>query len=368
MVVYWYGKFPPTRWFQEQMWQVMVHDKLKVFLNETQPDIIVSVHPMVNRLTNNVLRRIRCIDLKPTPIFATVVTDYGDAHPMWFHKDSEVTYIPSEPVRTIAIKFGMKNSKLKVYGLALRRDFWDDKTDRFGKREKLGLSVSKPVILLMGGGDGMGNLELISEAVARHISKELGPNGAKLVIVCGNNWKLKASLANHTWPVDVEVLGFTDNISEWMEASDILVTKAGPGTVAEAFVKSLPMIIFAYLPGQEEGNMQFVVDNDLGIYSTDAEVIGATASSWLADPERLAEMRRRAKTFAMPSASIDIARDLGVVYGSTYSSLASRVGLPSEMREEFYDAWTRRSAILVAVILNVVIAYFLFLLLRHLLR
>jgi len=70
----------------------------------------------------------------------------------------------------------------------------------------------------------------------------------------------------------------------------------------------------------------------------------------------------------MPSASIDIARDLGVVYGNTYSSLASRVGLPSEIREEFYDAWTRRSAILVAVILNIVIAYFLFFLLRHLLR
>lgn len=84
--------------------------------------------------------------------------------------------------------------------------------------------------------------------------------------------------------------GFTDNISEWMEASDLLVTKAGPGTIAEAFVKSLPMIIYTYLPGQEEGNMQFVVDNDLGIYSTDAEVIGATASEWLGDPERLAEV------------------------------------------------------------------------------
>mmetsp|Transcript_40216 Transcript_40216/g.159805 ORF Transcript_40216/g.159805 Transcript_40216/m.159805 type:complete len:221 (-) Transcript_40216:596-1258(-) len=220
----------------------------------------------------------------------------------------------------------------------------------------------------MGGGDGMGNLELISEAVARHINKELGPNGAKLVIVCGSNRKLKSTLAHNTWPVEVEVLGFTDNISEWMEASDLLVTKAGPGTIAEAFVKSLPMIIYTYLPGQEEGNMQFVVDNDLGIYSTDAEVIGATASEWLGDPERLAEMRRRTKTFAMPSASIDIARDLGVVYGNTYSSLASRVGLPSEIREEFYDAWTRRSAILVAVILNIVIAYFLFFLLRHLLR
>lgn len=79
--------------------------------------------------------------------------------------------------------------------------------------------MSKPVILLMGGGDGMGNLELISEAVARHINKELGPNGAKLVIVCGSNRKLKSTLAHNTWPVEVEVLGkHSDEVSHTTHA------------------------------------------------------------------------------------------------------------------------------------------------------
>lgn len=77
-----------------------------------------------------------------------------------------------------------------------------------------------------------------------------------------------------------------------MEASDIIVTKAGPGTIAEAFIKGLPMIISSYLPGQEEGNMRFVVDNKLGLYANDPEEIARIASSWLGNLEYLSEVSK----------------------------------------------------------------------------
>merc|ERR1711862_144014 len=109
-----------------------------------------------------------------------------------------------------------------------------------------------------------------------------------------------------------------NNMDEYMRASDILVTKAGPGTIAEASICGLPCILSSFLPGQEEGNVPYVVDNGFGCYQGSSDGIADTVQKWLEkspstgsnDGNILEDMRARALEAARPDATLDIARDL----------------------------------------------------------
>merc|ERR1711924_42036 len=107
-----------------------------------------------------------------------------------------------------------------------------------------------------------------------------------------------------------KVCGFVNNMDEWMAAVDCLVTKAGPGTIAEACSRGLPIVLSSFLPGQEEGNVPFVVDGGFGAYETEPHAIAETVATWLSNPTMLAQMSAAALKLARPSATLDIAREL----------------------------------------------------------
>lgn len=104
-----------------------------------------------------------------------------------------------------------------------------------------------PTVLVVGGGDGMGGIVDISKALGEKLSKASDPS--QLVVVCGNNEQAKATLENENFGgnVKVSVQGFVNNMDQWMKASDALVTKAGPGTIAEASICGLPCMMFSFL-------------------------------------------------------------------------------------------------------------------------
>ena len=86
-----------------------------------------------------------------------------------------------------------------------------------------------------------------------------------MVVICGKNKVVKHELEDATWPLNTRVIvrGFVSNMDEWMGAVDALVTKAGPGTIAEATIRGLPVMLSGYLPGQEEGNVPYVVNGEM---------------------------------------------------------------------------------------------------------
>ncbi|CAK0894504.1 unnamed protein product, partial [Prorocentrum cordatum] len=108
------------------------------------------------------------------------------------------------------------------------------------------------------------------------------------------------------------VLGFVPNVDEYMSAADILVTKAGPGSIAEAMIMGLPCLLTSFIPGQEEGNIAFVVDGGAGefVADTDPDAIAEKVAAWLGDPEKLLQMSARARQLGRPGAALDIARRL----------------------------------------------------------
>jgi len=81
--------------------------------------------------------------------------------------------------------------------------------------------------------------------------------------VAGRNSKLEAELKEQTWENPAFIYGFTREMPDFMRASDVIVTKAGPGTIAEALNAELPIILYDKLPGQEDGNVDYVLSEGL---------------------------------------------------------------------------------------------------------
>lgn len=290
-----YGRFPITRRLTEEFSNVVGNRNFRQALNEFAPDLVLSVHPLTQFIPLRVLRT-----LEHPPPFVTVCTDLGGAHPTWFHRGVDLCFVPSDRVRRIAKRCGLREEQLRQHGLPVRPAFWRDELDKEAAKARLGLRVGVPAVLIVGGGDGVGGVRKIAERIAERINLELGVNGAQVVVVCGRNVRLREQLTKRVWPVKVTVRGFVNNMSEWMAASDLIVSKAGPGTIAEALIRGLPIVLSGFLPGQEAPNVKFVTDAGVGAFSRDPETIAEIVSEWMADPVGLKERAKRAKGMGRP--------------------------------------------------------------------
>ena len=133
----------------------------------------------------------------------------------------------------------------------------------------------------------------------------------KLIVIAGRNKKLETELKEGAKSIGfpMRVYGFTDQVQELMAQSDLIITKAGPGTIAEAMAMNLPIIITSWLPGQEEGNVDFVVKEKVGKVCKDPKKI----AKLVADLQQTAEyevMKKNIKRASRPQAALDIAREI----------------------------------------------------------
>eukprot|EP00986_Skeletonema_menzelii_P001997 scaffold547_cov143-Skeletonema_menzelii.AAC.19 len=119
------------------------------------------------------------------------------------------------------------------------------------------------------------------------------------------------SLVEHH--VKVMGLGFITNMAEYMVAADVLVSKAGPGTIAEAASLSLPVMLTSFLPGQEEGNVDYVVQGEFGTFVSDSDPQGISdvVASWLTDEQKLKHLSANAKKCGAPDAAAEIVEAIG---------------------------------------------------------
>lgn len=301
-----YGRFPLTRRLTEEFSNVVGNRNFRQALQQFQPDIIVSVHPLTQFIPLRVLRT-----LARRPVFVTVCTDLAGAHPTWFHPHVDLCFVPSDRVRRIAHRCGLHDHQLRQFGLPVRPAFWHEcRAKRIVQRE-LGLRTDTPTVLIVGGGDGVGSLARITNAVSTRIFQERGAHGAQIVVICGRNETLQEQLKGQHWPVKVHVKGFVSNMSEWMAASDLIVSKAGPGTIAEALIRGLPIVLSGFLPGQEEPNVKYVTEAGVGEFSGEPQRIASIVTNWISNPSHLAQRALRAKALGRPNASYDIVREIG---------------------------------------------------------
>lgn len=308
--LYLWGQFPPTRWLTEFAFSLFCHARVRRYFENADVDLIISVHPLVNRLSLSVLSYMRRTVGRPTPPFVTVVTDLGGAHVTWFDERADLVYVPSEPLQELAIENGVSEDRIRLFGLPIRPAFWEESRSRDELRKELGMAINMPAVLLVGGGDGVGGLMAIADAIATKIAEEVGTTGGQLVVVCGKNEGLLKRMKARSWPVPVILKGFVENMSEWMSACDVLCSKAGPGTIAEAWIRGLPIILTGYLPGQEEGNVTLVTGSGSGEYHSEPEAIAKCAARWCGDPELRGAIAARATSLGRPNSCKEIAADI----------------------------------------------------------
>ncbi|HEY8321738.1 MAG TPA: glycosyltransferase [Candidatus Baltobacteraceae bacterium] len=265
-----------------------------------RPDVIVSVHPLLNAPA---LRARDDAGMRDVP-FVTVVTDLGEVHESWLTGDADAIVVPAREVHDRALARDVLPERLRLIGHPIHPKFEDVEGTKAEMRERLGLPADATIVLLMAGGEGGG--KLFDTAVA--LAKAALP--IRLVVVCGRNEAMRARLAETaaTLPTPLTAMGFTDRVPELFRAADLLVTKAGPGAIAEAGAARLPIVIYDYVPGQELGNVAFVRANDLGAIALKGpgDVVAAVRGL-LADPDRLATIREHQAAIAPVRSSRRIA-------------------------------------------------------------
>lgn len=264
-------------------------------IRENPADLIVSVHPLVNTHLMRAMRK------SPRP-YITVVTDLVSTHALWFDRRADLVVVATDEAREKAVEYGIPEGNLRVIGLPVAERFHHPMPDRMAWRERMGWRTDLPVILLVGGGDGMGPLKRVAKAI-----NEARLN-ATLVVICGRNADLKADLERVDWRMPVHLYGFTTEMPQFMAASDMLVTKAGPGTISEAFISGLPLVLYARLPGQEDGNVTYVEKLRAGVWAPRPREVVDALRRWVDSPEARQAASEASRRAAKPEAAREIAQ------------------------------------------------------------
>lgn len=263
-------------------------------------DVYVSCHLLFGQSIPGALKRAGM-----TIPFIHVVTDLVTGHAAHYVTDADHIIVPTAESRREALRNFVPRKKISVTGQPVSPDF----AKRIGRREEVrrqfNLDNNLLTVLLIGGGDGMGRLEI----TARHLALSSLP--VQLLVVCGRNQTVKENLEFINPRVPMRVMGFVSNIPELMGASDVLITKAGPGTISEAFIAGLPMILYDAVPGQEEGNVDFVVDSGAGAWCPTPWSLEKRLKTWIANPQQLARARLASAKLARPDSAVEIARIIG---------------------------------------------------------
>ena len=273
-------------------------------VKEHPADLLVSVHPLANSFFLRALGKNR-------PPFVTVVTDMVSTHALWFDKRADLILVPTCMARDSALDNHMEPEKVQVAGQPISERHCQAGSDKPSLREKFGWPVDKFTVLLVGGGEGLGPLAETARAI-----DESGLD-VNLVIVTGRNTKLKDYLETLPWENPTYIYGFTHEMPDFMRAADAIVTKAGPGTIAEALSAGLPVILYAKLPGQEDGNVTYVENRGVGVWAPDPLKVVRTLTRWVCRPAERGKVAEICLSEARPEAARVIARALGEKIGLT---------------------------------------------------
>lgn len=276
----------------------LVRSAARRLVREHPNDMLVSVHAGA---TSFLLKALG----KNHPPFITVVTDMVSTHALWFDRRADLILVPTEMARQRAIEYTMPPEKVRVVGQPVAESCSAPPGDKHELREQLNWPQDKVIVLLVGGGEGMGPLAETARAIDES-GLDVG-----LVIATGRNARLKAEFEAQTWENPTFIYGFTHDMPCFMRAADVLVSKAGPGTIAEALNAALPIILCAKLPGQEDGNVSFVEHVGAGVWAPEPLQVVRALTRWVCRPGERARVVENCHRAAQPGAARTIARILG---------------------------------------------------------
>ncbi|MCC7053873.1 MAG: hypothetical protein IT355_11485 [Gemmatimonadaceae bacterium] len=259
------------------------------------PDAIVSTHPL---LTTPLRRAF------PQVPIVVVVTDLVSGHASWYDQAADHLIVPTAHAHAAAVRCGIPSAALSHLGVPVSRAFAAVPGERAALQRSLGWATDRATVLLAGGAEGVGTLEALAVAIDR------AQLPCDIAVVTGRNTALADRLARRSWQGVVHIYGFVANFADMMRAAAMLVTKAGPGTISEACASGCPLILSGAIPGQETGNVDYVVAGHAGIWAPSPLAVTAAMHAWLVGrdaPTALRIASMAALRLARPNAASDAA-------------------------------------------------------------
>jgi len=231
-----------------------------------------------------------------------VLTDHAP-HSYWLFDEVDYYVVPAEKTADMLQQKGVSREKIKVYGIPVDSGFRREQ-DKLRIRDEYDIYSDKPTVLVMGGSQGLGAME---DVVRSFVADE--KHDYQVLVVTGTNKRLYSRLMKIV-PKEqksVRILPYIEKIEDLMEVSDIVITKAGGVTTAEALAKKLPILIVNPIPGQERMNTEFLVEEgaavEVGEHGSIRDVIDGLFSS----AGRLEKMKQNAGRLARPDSALRIA-------------------------------------------------------------
>jgi processive 1,2-diacylglycerol beta-glucosyltransferase len=291
-----YHNTEKTRFFDLNVFvNKLLANKLKKLINSVQPDAFIATHPFASCMLSVLKGR----NEWKQPIY-TIITDYT-IHPSWINHHINYYFIAHEQLYYLVDIYRHDYAKFKPMGIPISKKFTDS-LDTEELRQRFGIRPEQKSIILSGGGLGLGPMEKVLEGLEK-INKPL-----KIFVLTGLNDKLFQKVNRSEHRHEVVPLRFVENFHEYLQVADLIVTKSGGLTTAEVLSKQVPMIIYNPLPGQEERNSHFLLNNACALHANVIEQLIYFIEELIENPEKASYMKQMAKRVAKPDAAQKIAQ------------------------------------------------------------
>jgi processive 1,2-diacylglycerol beta-glucosyltransferase len=266
--------------------------KLESYIDKFSPDVIVCTHIFAAQILCQIKR-------KKEKKFSTIgiITDFT-IHPFWEETDLDYYITASSFLDYQLQKKGIPLEKVRHFGIPVFAKF-SKKDSKETMRKELNLK-DKYTICIMGGSMGYGNVIPVIKKINK-LEEDL-----QIVCICGNNKRMKNRVDALKLGKDIHNYGFVDFVDKVMDASDCIITKPGGLTVSESLAKEIPMILFNPIPGQEDRNMEFLINNGIAMRLSNTYTADEAIFQLINSEFRQKHMMEGLKYFSRPNASDDL--------------------------------------------------------------
>jgi len=271
--------------------------KLTALLDEVRPEAIICTQAFPCGMVADYKKSLN-LDM---PLVG-VLTDYVP-HSYWIYNNVDLYVVPTEEAGRKLIDNGIDPARVKTFGIPIDPKFRMP-LDRAEIFEKMSLEKTVPLVLIMGGTQGLGPIRDIVRLLDRSAVN------TQLVVVSGTNKRLYNWLKTRHFRKRLLNLAYADNIDELMRIATVIITKPGGITTAEALAVGVPMLIVSPLPGQEAMNTKFLLSEGVAVKAESPQDVPVILDELLYNKTKLNIMCRKARMLSKPDSSIDIARQI----------------------------------------------------------
>ncbi len=262
---------------------------------DSQPDLVVSMIPNFNHAILEGLRQADATQARCETPLVTILTDLVDYPPhFWIERQQQYLVCGTANAAEQAIAMGHPPERVfRTSGMIVRPEFYGQmELSLEAERGRLGLDRELPTGIVMFGSYGSSQIAAIAKKI------EAAGLKTQFIFVCGHNDKLRERIESMELSYPFHCVGFTNEIPYYMKLADFFIGKPGPGSISEALVMGLPLIVErnAWTMVQERFNTDWIAQNEFGVVLPSFREI-ANAVSTMLDREQYQRIRAHVKAF-----------------------------------------------------------------------